>query len=424
MYQFRTLADAEQALEKFLPSLLPRQAYTLDHVLTFMDYLGNPQNTVKAIHLAGTSGKTSTAYYIAALLGQSGKKVGLLTSPHIAKITERVQINLQPLGDKVFCRELASFMDLADKSGVQLTYAELLYAFGYWVFARQRVDYMVIETGLGGTLDATNVIDRRDKVCVITDLGLDHTNVLGLTLQEIANNKAGIITLRNAVFTYMQPQAAMREIRRASRQRQADLHIISAGRVSVPDDLPLFQQHNFGLAVAVTEYVAARDGLPHPSANQQLVTAKIKIPARMEYIKRGHQTIILDGAHNNQKLRALRKSIAAKHPGEPIAVMASFIKSGGRDITALMRELEPLYAHVIAACPSTKSKYRQWYDTAELRHAAEAAGLTSFEVIAGYKQATAALLRRPEHILVVTGSLYMHQYIRPLLVPPVDAPLA
>src|SRR6266540_471564 len=116
MYVFSKLIEAEKALEQFIPAQLPRPAYTLEHVAAFMEYAGNPQDKVKAIHLAGTA----------------GKKVGLLTSPHVETITERVQVNLEPLSEKLFCQELADFMNLVEASQIQLSYAEILYAFAFW----------------------------------------------------------------------------------------------------------------------------------------------------------------------------------------------------------------------------------------------------------------------------------------------------
>lgn len=416
MFHFTNLAAAEEALAQFLPAQTPRPAYTLDHVVAFLDYIGNPQNTVKAIHIAGTSGKTSTAYYTAALLRATGKKIGLLTSPHIHKITERVQLNLEPLADKLFCQELAAFMNLVQESGIRLTYAEILYSFGYWEFARQRVDYMVIETGLGGTLDATNVINRRDKVCIITDISLDHTNVLGTTIPEIAENKAGIIMLHNPVFTHKQAKEAMEVILAASQRRQADLHTVPEKLAHTLDlHLPLFQQRNFSLALAAVKFVEARDGLAQSTKEDIQNASHIHIPARMEKLQYGHQTVILDGAHNAQKLQALRESVAAEYPGEPVAALVSFIKGGGRDIVSLLQELEPLYAHVIATSPKAENDRHEWYTAREITEAAKAAGITSCEAIADPSEAVKALLRRPESILVVTGSLYMHQHVRPLI---------
>ncbi len=353
MYVFSKLIEAEKALEQFIPAQLPRPAYTLEHVAAFMEYAGNPQDKVKAIHLAGTSGKTSSAYYAAALLKAAGKKVGLLTSPHVETITERVQVNLEPLSEKLFCQELADFMNLVEASQIQLSYAEILYAFAFWEFARLRVDYMVIETGLGGLLDATNIMQREDKVCAITDISLDHTNVLGKTLPEIAEQKAGIIKLHSTVFTYHQAPEIMHELETACRQRQASLHTIPQPG---PDStltisfLPLFQQRNFLLAQAAVEYVAKRDGLPPMSAAQTQAAAGVHIPGRMESIQYGHHTIILDGAHNPQKLAALRTSVAARYANRPVAAMVSFIQGGGRDIlvvTGSLYALAPVHRYVL-----------------------------------------------------------------------------
>jgi dihydrofolate synthase/folylpolyglutamate synthase len=418
MYHFANLTAAEQVLEQYLPSKISRPAYTTQHIQQFMDYLGNPQDSIRAIHIAGTSGKTSTAHYAAALLQQSGQKVGLLTSPHVDKITERMRINLQPLSDKTFCEELALFLELVDKSGIRLTYAELLYAFGYWEFARHEVSYMVIETGLGGLLDATNVISREDKVCIITDISLDHTNVLGDTIAKIAEQKAGIILRHNPVFTYNQAPAVMQQIHQAVSRNQADVHVISTNAPDMPkayDFLPLFQRRNFTAAYQAVAFVTQRDSLGAISPQGQLLAAQITIPARMEVLQTGKYTMLLDGAHNSQKLQALRESIEAQFPGQSVAVLAAFIKSGGRDLVSLMKELKPLYNHVIFTMPHTAGEHHSWYDATELHAAATAAGIRSFEVIEDYQRAVITLLQRPEQIRVATGSLYAHSQLRGLI---------
>ena len=191
-----------------------------------MDYLGNPQNQLKVIHVAGTSGKTSTSYYAAALLAATGKKVGLTVSPHIAEINERVQINLLPMPEAEFCKELSEFLALIETSQINPSWFEFLIAFDYWEFAKQAADYAVVEVGLGGLLDGTNVIDRADKVCIITDIGLDHVRVLGHSLPEIAAQKAGIIQPRNVVFSYSQAANITDIIKNQAEQMQAELHLI------------------------------------------------------------------------------------------------------------------------------------------------------------------------------------------------------
>jgi dihydrofolate synthase/folylpolyglutamate synthase len=415
MYHFKNIVAAEAALEQFLPAKIQRPAYTTEHIQAFLAYVDNPQDSCPAIHIAGTSGKTSTAYYAAALLHSTGKRVGLLTSPHIDTITERVQINGRPLPEQTFCDELASFMDLVTESGERLTYAELLYAFAFWEFSRHHVDYMIIETGMGGLLDATNVMNRRDKVCVLTDIGVDHTNVLGTTLTEITEHKAGIITTENTVLLYKQPKI-LPVIDAVCRRNHADLHIIDQQAITEAYDLPLFQQRNFGLALAAVNYVVERDNLSKLTSPALRKAAHTAIIGRMEILSHGHQTIILDGAHNPQKLRTLRESIIQQYPNQPAAILVSFIKSGGRDIHSLLKELEPHYAHIIATSPKDATDH-QWYTPEEIATAAKKVGITSLEAASSYEQAVKIFLKRPETVLVITGSLYAHQYVRPLLQP-------
>ena len=183
MPQIHTLAEANLALRPFYD--YSRTAYTLDVMKALMEHLGNPQNQLRVLHVAGTSGKTSTAYYCAALLKEAGKKVGLSVSPHVDTVNERLQINGQPMPEAEFCKVLSEFLDVVAESGIKPSYFELLVAMTYWEFARQKVDYAVIEVGLGGLRDGTNVIERADKVCLITDIGLDHTEILGHTLTKI-----------------------------------------------------------------------------------------------------------------------------------------------------------------------------------------------------------------------------------------------
>ena len=401
-----SLIEAEAALEPFFPSHVKRFAYTLEHVEKFMDFIGNPQNKPRSFHVAGTSGKTSTAYYTAALLKQAGKRVGLLTSPHTEFLNERVQIDLEPLAEPVFCSELSIFFDLIKRSDITLTYAEILYAFGYWVFARQKVDYIVVEVGLGGLLDATNVITREDKICVITDIGLDHTNILGNTIAEIAEQKAGIIHLHNTVFCHNQDPAAITAFRQASQQKHADLHILN--QTSAPADvsfLPLFQRRNIALAYAAVDFELDRQGEPSLTSKQIDEAAHVRIPGRMELIKKGNQTIVLDGAHNPQKLQALRESMKDYFPGQPIVALVGLLATPGRKPVEQLTELAPLADHVIL----TMLHYgrHKTVGLAELEAAAKQAGLKSYEIIADQAQAYRALRARPEPVQLITGSIYL-----------------
>lgn len=403
-------------MKPFQPSRLNRFAYTTEHVQRFMEYAGNPQDTPKAIHVAGTSGKTSTAYYAAALLQQAGKRVGLLVSPHVEYINERVQINLEPLAEKVFCAELAIFLEVVRKSGVTLTYAELLYAFAYWEFARQNVDYIVVEVGMGGLLDATNVIERTDKICVITDIGLDHTNVLGSTLAEITGHKAGIIRLHNAVFCHQQAAEILNVIRAECRLRRADLHIISrAEKGPGMAFLPLFQQRNFALSLKAVSFALEREGTSL-SAEAIEAAARTAIPSRMEQFTLDDRTLVIDGAHNAQKLEALRASIEALFPGKSRSLLVGFTGGRGRDIgelAAILANLKPL--RIIVTSLQEHGGLPARIDPRAVGEACTAAGVSDVQVITDQKQACEALLEGDGEVLLVTGSLYLAGELKPLL---------
>ncbi len=399
------------ALEPFWPSNLKRTVYTTEYVERFLAYVGDPQNKPRAIHVAGTSGKTSTSYYVAALLKQAGKRVGLLTSPHIEKLTERIQVDLRPLPEAEFCSELTIFMRLVEESGVLLSHAEILYSFGYWEFVRQRVDYIVIEVGMGGLLDATNVIDRPDKIAVITDIGLDHTNVLGETIPEIAAHKAGIVRLHNTVFCHLQNPEAIKTIEETCRQKQADLHIVGQDK-RTPTKLPLFQQRNFSLALETVEFALERFERKRLTAEQIHDAAEVHIPGRMEtFVYRG-KIIILDNAHNQQKLQALCKSLLAQYPDEPFAMLVAFLEGRGRSTNDMVNELAPYATHLIVTELPSVTRTHQGSDVA-----ATAAAYTgdSVEAISNRSAAYKALLARPEELLVITGSTFLLEEMRPIV---------
>lgn len=161
----------------------------LDNTLRLMAHLGNPHEQLRAIHVAGTNGKGSTSHLIAAALQASGLKVGLFTSPHLVSLTERIRINGTPIPEA----EVASFVETNKDflDSLQPSFFETMTAMGFWYFVREKVDIAVVEVGLGGRLDSTNVLNP--ILSVVTNIGLDHTEFLGTTLKKIAQEKAGII---------------------------------------------------------------------------------------------------------------------------------------------------------------------------------------------------------------------------------------
>lgn len=417
METIRNFSEAREILARYVPKSRSMSApYSLERMQQLMTALGNPQNRLKVIHLAGTSGKTSTSYYIAAMLNVAGKKTGLTISPHIDEVNERLQVNLKPLPEAKYCSVLSEFIELVDKTSIKPTYFELLIALAYWYFARLRVDYAVIEVGMGGLLDGTNVVNRADKVCVVTDIGLDHTSVLGKTLPEITAQKAGIIHPHNVVFCYQQSDQVMNVIREVSRQQQAELHEVRKPSAEQLPPLPLFQQRNWFLASHIYDYLAKRDELPLLNEKDLQSTQAIQIPARMEIIQRNGHTLVIDGAHNGQKLAALGASLDDMFDKQKTAVLFSLVQSSNLRLRTSLKALTDFADYVIITTFETQEDFiKQSVNPRRQIEVLKALGYEKFEVIASPAEAYEALLKRPEPVHVVTGSFYLLNHIRPLI---------
>lgn len=407
----RELVARAKATKKF--------SHGLDHMHELLDFLGNPHKRLKVVHVAGTSGKTSTAYYTAALLKEAGQNVGLTISPHIDEVNERVQIDLKSLPEAEFCHRFDEFIQLIKPCRVMPNYFETFIAFAFWEFAERRVDYAVVEVGIGGLLDSTNVIDDPQKVCVITDIGYDHMHLLGDTLSEIARWKAGIIQRNNAVFCNHQASEVMEVIHEQAKKKHADLHTFkSTGLEKKFDFLPLFQRRNFGLALHAAKFVAARDGLPEVNELMALRAARTPIPARMQEVEAGGKTVILDIAHNNQKLHSLIESVRYKYPDRKIAVLLRMPVWDKTDdlTTAGLKEVASGANHIIfTSLAEDNDAPDASFDPEKLADICRQAGFESFEVIADPREGFEALQARPEPVLLVTGSTFLLNHIRPLL---------
>ncbi|HUC90200.1 MAG TPA: hypothetical protein VMR45_05350 [Patescibacteria group bacterium] len=418
MQKITSLEDAPLIIEAAWSTKERLRRVDLSFMYEFMDALGNPQDKLKVIHVAGTSGKTSTAYYAAALLQTAGKKVGLMISPHVHALNERVQINLVPMEEAAFCTALNEFADVVEQTGLEPNYFDFLIAFGFWELARQNVDYAVVEVGIGGLLDATNVTSRQDKVCVITDIGYDHVTILGRTLPEIARQKAGIIGLHNAVFCWEQADEIINQLRMAARQKQGDLHILNKPELAGGFDfLPLFQRRNFELALNAVEYVIKRDGGKLPREDK-LKAAKLHIPGRMDTYHLKGKTIILDGSHNIQKMHALAESIMDKYPGQKVAASVGLSRANvaNNRRSNVMAEVAAFADYIIATDFVTErsSTTELSIPADEIARSCQESG-SQCQIVSGPEKAFRELLQRPESILVVVGSFFLLNHIYPLL---------
>jgi dihydrofolate synthase / folylpolyglutamate synthase len=420
MKKLQTLDEVMQALLAYSPPGM-KGKYSLDRMRRLMAFLGDPQNDLRVIHVAGTSGKTSTAYFVRALLETAGQRTGLTVSPHIVSVAERVQIGGAPLPAERFLDYTNQFLKLVAQTGLKPTYFELLIALAYWVFAQEKVDYAVVETGLGGLLDGTNVVARPDKVCVITDIGLDHTEILGDTLGEIAAQKAGVIQPHNHVLVRQQTPEIMDVIARAALKQQATVQSVSS--VAEPSGLPPFQRRNWALAEAAFEYMRERDGLaPITTAQKQKAAAKATPPGRWETYRYKDKTIILDGAHNPQKLGAMIESLQAAGVNRAAisqaAVLANLVQAPEAKITEALRVLQPVATRLIvpefAAGQDLKS--RRSLPAGDLAERARGLGFSHVSPQPDLKDALQSLLSSPEKTLLITGSLYLVSAIRPLVI--------
>jgi dihydrofolate synthase/folylpolyglutamate synthase len=196
--------DLETALNKLYSLHSFGIKLGLDNITKFLDIIGNPQKELKAFHIAGSNGKGSTAAFMASILQEFGFKTGLYTSPHFVKFNERIVINGRQIPDEIISDFINKYNDYIDEH--KLTFFEVTTALAFDYFKKQKVDYAIIETGLGGRLDATNVLNP--LAVIITSISFEHVNILGKTLTEISNEKAAIIKNRCKVFTGKLPQEA------------------------------------------------------------------------------------------------------------------------------------------------------------------------------------------------------------------------
>ena len=408
--ELKSIQEAEQLLQSYIPNANKYIAdgLSLDRMWPLLEAAGNPHQKLKVVHIAGTSGKTSTTYYVASLLAASGKTVGHTVSPHVQSITERVQINCQPVTDAEFCSLLSEFLGVVDEES-NPSYFELLMVFVLWVFVKKGVDYAVLETGLGGILDSTNVVTREDKVCIITDIGLDHTQILGKTVDAIASQKAGIMHKNNVCFTRNQDEQILAELNKRSEEVGAQLHVVEDYDEGKYEDLPEFQKRNFDIAHEAYKYIAQRDRF---SVDSDFDPSNVSVPGRMEELDFSEdQKIIIDGAHNGQKVSTFVDSFMRKHPNQKVPVMLALKE--GKEYIDVIDALKPIASNLVLttfiAVQDFRNTSQNPFELAVYAH--EKAGIPSV-VIKDPERALNHLKHCPGRLKVVIGSFYLLGVIR------------
>lgn len=417
---FTTIDEANAALLPYVPLVkqLTGKHLSLEaRDKPFMRALGDPQNKLRVIHIAGTSGKTSTAYYMAALLRATGKRIGLTVSPHVDSVTERVQIDGEPVSDELFCRYLGEFIDIIDQQPIKPSYFTLLYAFAFWVFEKESVDYAVVETGLGGLLDSTNTANRSDKLCIITDIGLDHMHILGNTIREITAQKIGIVHKRNTVVMYQQNNDVSEVVNKWVKQQDATLLLTTeqAERDDYGADfgatMPEFQQRNWLLAHAAYRFLQDRDELPLPDDSALLKTQALQVPGRMDPRQVGGKIIIMDGAHNAQKIETFLRSFRQVYPGVQPAVLMALKE--GKELASVAPLIAPIASEIIVTTFNTSQDLpAKSMKPQAVAEALELAGATMVRAEVEQHVAYEALLKCSSDVCIIIGSFYLLSQLR------------
>lgn len=364
------------AIEEALLDRWPetRIAPTLERISALMDILGSPQLTYPTIHVAGTNGKTSTTRMIDSLLFATGMRTGRFTSPHLESYLERIAINGQSIEAKeiIFAyNDIAAYLDLMDeKFDNPISFFEAITALAFVAFAEHPIDVGVIEVGMGGTWDATNVIDA--DVSVVMPIDYDHMEYLGNTLTEIAATKAGVIKEGGfVVLAQQQPEAAVELLRRAAEvgadiAREGIEYELLSRAIAVGGQLisvrginktyedifiPLHGKHQaLNAASALVAVEAFFGDQPLDIESVRAGFAAVTSPGRCEIVHRD-PTLILDAAHNPHGARALAETLESEFTfDEVIGVVAIF---GDKDPAGVLKELEPILNSVIVTQSSS-----------------------------------------------------------------------
>ena len=286
----------------------------LERIQAILKLLNNPQDSAKIIHIAGTNGKGSVASVLANILKCAGFKTGLYTSPHLVEYTERIKINNKEISKKDFCKYISLTCNLADKNNIDLTEFEILTASAFKYFIDNNVEYIVLETGLGGRYDATNVC--KNTLAIITSISLDHTDRLGNSFEKIAYEKAGIIKNNSTVITSSNNNGynTIKEItveknsKLISIDYEIEMIYKNGQNIAIIDNeqfefplLGLYQKQNLALVI---------EAVKHLNINKTALKEGLKTAfwnARLEYIK--EEKILIDGAHNPDSAKELKKSL-------------------------------------------------------------------------------------------------------------------
>jgi dihydrofolate synthase / folylpolyglutamate synthase len=431
----RTYASALKFLfsqtdyEQMLRVRYNSDTFSLDRVRTLLGKMGNPQDKLRTVHIAGTKGKGSTATMLAEMLRACGHKVGLYTSPHIVDIRERIRIN----GDLITRKAMTELIVKAERhiksmADERPTFFEIFTALAFTHFAKEKVDIAVIEAGLGGRLDSTNVL--KPDVCGLTSISLDHTHQLGNSVAKIAEEKAGIFKRDIPIVSVPQMPEAKRVLKKAAKTSKSQLlftgediefsYRVESSRqdgcharvcLTTPQSrfehlpVPLLGEHqalNCGLALALLDQLKLK-GLNVDDELAIAALGDVQVPGRMELL-RENPRILVDGAHNAASIQALMRALGQHIPYDSMVMV--FGCAADKDIAGMMQQLATGADKVVFTSAQSCARSARAEDLAE-----------AYEECCGRVAQTAPTLDKAlavarsaatrEDIIVVAGSFYL-----------------
>jgi len=425
-----TYRDAEMYLLGTINETLSRRhPQRLERMSAFLGRLGNPHRAYPTVHVGGTSGKGSTSTMLATVLTAAGLRAGLHTKPHLSSMTERARIDGVALSQERFAELLEAMLPAIETTAREEgrpSYYETLLALAFMHFATERVDVAVVEVGIGGTLDGTNLL--APEISVITNVGLDHTDILGNTVEEIAHDKAGIA--KSGVTLVSAATGAARAVIAAA-CAAVGAPFVGVGDVTAIEDcasepyaqrclvrtavhvyelkLPVlgrFQQINAATAIAALERLSP--ALAPSAAAIERGMSHLVIPGRMEFFP-SFPSIVFDIAHNPDKAASLASALAETFPQRRFALVVAIVET--KDVKGILRPFFALPASFTFTSFQTPGRVAE--RPQHLGNVAELAGVAA-RVIEEPLEALAVARRQadPSTIVVVTGSTFLVGVLR------------
>lgn len=380
----------------------------LDRIFGILELLGNPQNDLKIIHVAGTNGKGSVCSILANILSKAGYKTGLYTSPHLFEYTERMKINNEDITQELFAQYVLDICELAELHNIYLTEFEILTAAAYKYFSDEKIDMAVIETGLGGRLDATNVIES-NMLSIITSISIDHIDRLGDTVEKIAFEKAGIIK-PNSDVVISENNMGLNVVNEVAKNKGVKINspstnvellfendtnyaLINNKKYEFPL-LGLWQKDNLELVIEAVRILKSKGyKINNEALKEGLKT--VLWPARMQYIR--DKNIIIDGAHNVDGAKHLLESLEHYFPNKKkIWIYGSLnTKEYSKIVSLLFKDEDEVYFYEFDNKNSIKVEDIKKYTKNEIKivNISKAANILNYYA--------------KDCLIIVSGSFYM-----------------